>query len=788
MLVLVIASTLSANSAQAQEPGVTGEPSAGGPPSVPVPVYLDDEYLGEIDAIMGDDDTVRVPPAALVSMIEDRITERVQADAKTLFPSDTPVALDTFGQLGITVLFDWDDLLIRIGIPPLARRPERISFVGRAREPTGTPVATEDLSFIANLDLWSRYGYEINQLDAAATTELVANLSGVVTEAEGGARTGDEPLFLNHLRASWDIPELGYRVQAGDLTWQSSELANVSRVTGFSLFPAPGLGADDHAAEEVLHSLFLLAESTLTVTLNESQLYDRTMAAGNYALADVPLADGLNTVVISWEMEEGARQVELVIPSDGDLLDVGRLDSGVAMGVADREMVRPVVVSYQRYGVAPWLTIGLREGVEMLDFQLDLGLEAIVASRVGTFILEPDVGIGPESRFLLDVPLRWYYLDSRPSSYLNMGLATGYHSRTVPDGTQTTTSVSASGYLNLALPEGFSVTPRVANRYTLTDGTNRFELSASLRKSIRGGSALSADVGLSLEEQPAFTATVTYSAAFPEHRQNLFVRQNLETQELFAYWNRYPGQNPQDVEYNLSGKVPISTNEVFTVDGQVGYVHPLVRGSVGHDIAGVAATGELQNATSLTIQTGLVAAGGLVTMTAPVTESFAIIAPQGALAGEEFRISRGGGQTGRVVNGGPVALTGLQPYSPVQIALETEELDTGIDEAALRYVVSPSYRSGTVIRPEEERTIYAGGRLVDQAGKPLAYRLGSWTGPAEQSGEFFTDERGYFELYGLEPGSYVLTVSNSPLRFRVTITDDAPEFVDLGELRSEEGE
>jgi outer membrane usher protein len=111
----------------------------------------------------------------------------------------------------------------------------------------------------------------------------------------------------------------------------------------------------------------------------------------------------------------------------------------------------------------------------------------------------------------------------------------------------------------------------------------------------------------------------------------------------------------------------------------------------------------------------------------------------------------------------------------------------GLDESSLRYVVDPTYRSGTVLRVEPPRSIYAGGVLLSRSEEPLAYRLGAWQRPDGATGEFFTDHEGYFEIYGLEPGTYTLSLPNeAALRFTFTIADDAAEYVDLGSLATEE--
>ncbi|MFW5742169.1 MAG: hypothetical protein ACOC2D_02755, partial [Spirochaetota bacterium] len=607
-------------------------------------------------------------------------------------------------------------------------------------------------------------------------------------------RSAGPTVFLDHARATWDLPEHGYRVQGGDLTWRSSELFRVSRLTGLSLFREDSLGDAPRLPDEILTSIYLAERSTVRLTVNGSKRYEREHQPGNYEIANVPFGDGLNVVTVSWEDADGPHQVEIVVPYDGDLLDRGELDAGVALGVADRTFgfaddtsARPVVSSYQRYGLTPNLTVGLREGVEVLDFQLGTGAEAMLATRAGTFVLEPSFGLGPASRVLVDVPLRYYYLDSRPSRYLSFGLSGAYRALPAADGASTAETLTTSAYMNFVLGDGFSFTPTVTDTYSLSDGTNQLFVRASLRKSIRGGSALSANVGMRYDGEPSLLATITYSAAFPDARQNLFVQQNLATQELFAFWNRYPGEGEQDLDFNVAAALPIDTSQVANTSAQVGYTHPLFRTSVAHRLSGVIDTGNLSNATTLAFQSAVTYAEGVTALSRPVADSFVTVVPEGELADVPLVVSRGGARVNRTLRGGAIVLPGVSSYTSTGVTVEPEEMILGLDERALRYVAEPGYRTGTVIRVRAPRAIYAGGVLLDEKGQPLIHELGAWSKSQEVAGEFFTDGDGYFEVYGIEPGEYTLTVGGRPdAAYRISIPEDADGFVDLGEIEAVE--
>jgi hypothetical protein len=748
---------------------------------VPVPVFLDSNYRGELTALIDADGTVFVEPGSLVSLVQATLSDDVLSRAAELFRTDDPVRLREFSALGISVEFDMERLAVVVEIPPLARRTRTLSLAGVQTPPSGSYVGPSELSVIANLDLWTRLVYEDVLFEVSATPEIAVRASGIVVEVQGGVRTGDDPFFLNHLRLVWDVPEIGYRVEAGDLTWRNTELDSVSRITGLSLSREYLLSEPQRLTNRVLDRFFLAEQATIEVYVNESRLQRRQLAAGNYELSGVPLGDGVNTLVVVWRENE-TRLVELVIPYDSELLVPGELDAGVAVGVANRDVFRPVMVAYQSYGVSPEFTVGARQGFEPLNLQIDFGLRATLATVAGTFLLEPDIGIGPDDRLVIDVPLRYSYLNSTPSSYLSFGLTAGYRSAFGSAGGAASQIALASGYMNVALPDGFSVTPRVSYEYGLHDGSHLVDTRATLRRSIRGGSAVSGDIGFSWDGDPRFYATVTFSAAFPDAQQNLFLQQNLESQEFSAYWARYTDSDDPGVNYSLSTRVPIDLAQNATLSGQIGYGNRLFEGSLAHGVSGVVATGSFRNATSIALQSGIVFTEGVFAVTRPVLGSFALVVPGSDLSADGLSVEHSG-QEVQGLSGGVAVLPGLGNYSPAGVSVSGGSVLFGMEEGDLTYAVHPAYRSGSLIIAQPEPSVYVAGTLVDGDDDAVPLVVGTYTDESGEATSFFTDEEGAFELYGLTPGRYEIRLPqavNSAYEF--VIPEDAREFVELGVL------
>lgn len=769
------------------------------PAIIPVPLYAGTRYLGEIPVQFTADDTPLIRPSNVIELLRDQVSDDYLAAATALFPSPDWKTLSELSQLGVRIALDWDTLSLTASIPPEMRRPEMINVSGTRPPPRGTEVEPAAISFVANLDLWSRYHYEARLLDAAFTPEVAVNFNDVVLEAKGGLRTGTPVLFLDHARVIHDFSSIGYRLEAGDLTYLDTKLSGVSGITGVSFVRRPALGG---FAERLpvggafLQEIALQADTDLTVTLNDSRIQNRRLPAGNYLVTGFPVVQGLNTITISWEDAGGLRDVEFVVPYDPELMRAGELDAGIAAGIAERDITRPVVASYQTIGLTDFATFGLREGIAPLNLQTDLGMIAIVAARAGTFTLSPDALFGPSGRLDIDVPLRYRFLDSRRSSYRSFGLSAGVATARADAAAALDTSIYTSGFFNLVFADGFSITPRAYYSYGVQTGVHVAQFRAGLRKAIRGGSSLAADVGIVYDETPGFIATVSYSASFPEKQQNLFMQQDLDAQKFSAYWSRYAGENQRDVDFSASAQVPVDFNDMMNLNAQVGYTNEFLRMALTHGLTSVINESQLINSTSARIQAAVVMADGEFGLTVPVSDSFVIVLPGEQTRDVPLRVNRRAAGTAFNLRAAGSVLPNLSSYEPTEISVEPQDLVLGSDESELQYFVVPGYRSGAVVRVELPRNIYVGGVLAGPDGTPLTYQFGRWervgSGPGEPAGdgvsqatsgspgEFFTDENGYFEIYSLSPGDYRLSIVRFPsYEFSFTVSPDADEFLDL---------
>lgn len=778
--------------------------------TIPVPLVVNGRRADEIPVLIVTDadftEHVSVIPSELASSLPELVPS---AASSPLLASEEWTPLEAFDEIGLAVGFDWDELLLRVTVPARLLEAVELPLSGRrTTAPRGVEVSQADVSGIMNLEGSVRYTYEQNRVDYRVTPDVAINLYRAVIELRGGVRSSAPIAFLDHARLTWDVPEFHIRLQAGDLRYRETQLTGVTRITGVSFATEESLGDAMIGGGGVELPVVIPETGSVVVTRNGSQVVRRTLDPGNYLLTALPLVQGINEITVTWPGPDGPTTVDLLVPHDAQLVRPGRLDAGLAVGIANRDVLDPMATVSAAYGFAQPLTLGARFGSAFLRSEFDAGVSAVLATAAGAFRVAGDVGIGPNGRLAVDVPVGYRFVDSRVDRFSSIGATAGVGYALEPSGEELAEAVrfSASGYVGLAFRDGFSVTPRLsysvrsAGGTAAGDGTREVthdaRFVAGLRKSVRGGSSVSANLGLSYRDELTFLASVSYSASFPEVRQNLYLQQDLTAGKASLFWSRYAGDGPRDLSWSASAQVPVDRSDLFTVGAQAGYRGPALRGSISHGLSGVLDDEEYRNVTSLSLASALLFADGVFAVSTPVSDSFVLVTGDPASA-VPIGLMRPGGFRDEPLAERPLVFGGVRSYAPFQVQAEPLDIVLGAEDRELSYHVQPSYRSGTVVRIGVERNVYVGGVLLDGAERAVGFALGSWERradserrddreqgeSAERRGEFFTDADGYFEIYNLAPGTYLLRLAGRPgVAYEFTIEPGSADYVDLGNL------
>ncbi len=753
--------------------------------TVPVPLYIDDIYAGEISAAILPDESVQLRPSELIAYLRDLLSEETIQTAEMIFPAEGWLNLTDMGGLGVRIVFKFEDLTLHVYIPAHLRRENVISLTGKEVAPAGKEITKQDFSAFFNLGLWSRIIYETITFDYSVTPELGMNIYDWIAEVRGGVRSGSEPFFLDYARVIHDFSALSYTLEIGDVSWPVTGLTGISNITGASFRRNTRIDPDYDDSLPYTKEIFLREPSRVEIYLNDIKIKEADYQSGTYIFNDFQLSRGINRISIKWQDSEGPHTEEMIIPYENSLLKTGELDMGISAGIPDRNIVLPVVSSHQYAGLTDSLTMGLTEGYNSDNSEISIAADFLYSTNFGTFRLYPEWGMIFGGGMKTAVELGYQYLNTGNDYYWNFGTTTGYRTDAILYAPETVSSFYSDNYTTLLFPGGFSLTPRFFWEYRIEEAKNVFKLRGSFKKSIRGGSSISATVGVEWDEGPAFSGTVSFSSSFPEVNQNLYLLENLDTQKLSAYWNKYASDAASDYTLNVSAEIPIELDERLSLGARAGYIHSLFNGYVSHDFDTIIAAEETSNSTSISAESGIVYTGGYLALTAPVRDSFIIIAPS-----EQFRDNildvNPGTSSNITVSDSPGVLSGINSYSVNKINIEAQELIPGMDDRNMMYHFTPSYKSGAVIYPEIVIRVYTGGYITDEEGTALGMKPGILTAETSEGEphtvEFFTDKKGYFEAYNLEPGRYILKLAGFENTQTIEIKESETGYFDSGTI------
>lgn len=173
-----------------------------------------------------------------------------------------------------------------------------------------------------------------------------------------------------------------------------------------------------------------------------------------------------------------------------------------------------------------------------------------------------------------------------------------------------------------------------------------------------------------------------------------------------------------------------------------------------------------------------------VSVSRPITNSFAIVAPDENLKGQKIGLKSNGNRI--VEKSGlfnEVTVRDLIPYQYRRLQLDTSKLKEGTSLKEESYIVYPTYKSGHLLLARSSGKIAIKGQLKNDKGQPLGLIVGEVIGENQQAIPFFTNKNGYFFIEGIGPGNLkFLWGDDRPSEINVTIDKDQSGVIDLGKL------
>jgi outer membrane usher protein len=169
------------------------------------------------------------------------------------------------------------------------------------------------------------------------------------------------------------------------------------------------------------------------------------------------------------------------------------------------------------------------------------------------------------------------------------------------------------------------------------------------------------------------------------------------------------------------------------------------------------ASRDIERKSRYMFDTSIAYVDGNIGLSLPIENGFAMIVPQNQWK-DRFIGVNGADNGYRAVadRWGPAIIHNLSPYRPAKAHLETPYMPLGIDIGKDRYILYPSYKSGTILYVGNEDTIVVEGTLVDVEGTPLALRAGEiiCEDGTEETYVFFTNREGKFSIPKMRVGRF----------------------------------
>ena len=189
---------------------------------------------------------------------------------------------------------------------------------------------------------------------------------------------------------------------------------------------------------------------------------------------------------------------------------------------------------------------------------------------------------------------------------------------------------------------------------------------------------------------------------------------------------------------------------------------------------------------SLRLQSGIALADGAFGIGRDPGRGFAIIDRHASLEDAEILISTGGGgRTEARADGlGPAVVSLPAAYRPQDLRIGASGLEPGYYIGPGRYSVVPGPLTGLriTVGTDAYRTAVA---VLREAGEPLALQYGQIRNLATLDERvFFTNRAGRAAFNELVPGTYEGQLASGQV-FRFELPDDAPAYIDLGEIALE---
>lgn len=763
-----------------------------------LPLYERDTFIGDVKVTFEGEKLQSIDRSSLLSVIRNYLQEDTIKSFEVLPPRISADRLPT------GLLFDPADLRLILNISLENRKRENLDVMedhthrydGEALRPApiGGAVNYRLEQSASNLPAER---YFTGQIDS------FVNMKGVVLENQTLYQSNaTSPWYRGDTRLVKDFQKDLVRVQAGDVYPQVQGFMSGRPIGGINVSRNFTLNPYRLPYPTANQQFSLQARSLVKYFVNGTLIKSEYLPAGNYSAKDIPLSNGMNTVVIEATDDLGQKKTFVFRTATSiELLNEGesRFDLSYGVPFLDQNFHRDyreedgkLASGYYQYGFrSDFSASGYAQNQK--NFTL-AGTELLKATSIG------NLGTGFAHSDNTDTKktgtasvLRYQYIGQGKGWFQTNSLNLRWEQRSRKFTNSIFDSVNAvkNAYaVNYALPVANAFTVSLGGNYgDMYDNSlkNRYGYDTTLSVRFMERHNVSVFVGRNRDEYGKWNDIAYAFVTFTFDGSNDFVTGFYDKEQKTSRVS-YLRDN-QNRLYSPRAVGSIENNETLQ-SGEADVLVPTpvadfgTRVTARHLIDGNSMNGR----GSVRMNSAFVFARDNdewgFGMSRPVPSSFALFKAQDSLKGQKIALKSTSpfteSETGLF---GELTYSQLLPYQYREIQLDPTFLEEGRALKKEKFVVYPTYKSAHLISLADMGVVMLKGRVLRKDGTP-------WTLKVGHAGDkvFFTNRAGEFFIDGVEAGKYDFSIDATTSKATIDVPGNSHGIKDLGDITLEEDE
>lgn len=792
-------------------PLTAGAQTAGAVPllvPITIPIYDVDSPVGTISAKVSPTGDFLIPVASLLPVLQTLYDDDSFALVAARLQGRGEIGPEDVAALRLPIRFDPQRVALILEVPAdvRGRTVLELGASGRAPDPTRSRRPPDDFSGYLNVNfgLIDDPTISNSRTRALFLTEGALRFGGFVLENSATLEFGGvegQTLSRQATRLTYDIPDAGIRLSAGDIFTPSIGFVGSTDILGISAFRNVDVFDPFQTSRPVGRQAFQLSvPSDVDIFVNGALVRQQRLQPGSYDLTNFPQIEGANDIRIEVRNDLGQTQTfSFSSFYDADLLAPGidqwEFDAGVLATRFNRQVQYDfdavAAQGFYRRGITNELTLGVNG--QYYDGRGIVGAEGVVATAFAniSFDLAASFADGRMGQAVA-VTFQPFLSSGWQASGRTLDGFVEYASRDFGDNAVT----------------GFGRGFRFGVRYNDIFANDRLSFSATaayseVYESSRDGWDLSVSLAYRFDDDFILRVTPAYREANVDEA-NASIRVSLtkrfgRTSRANASYdtrrNRYLAEYEYRSQYGGIGTIGANVtmsgadNQEQVGDASVNYIGNRFEASAGYSHVFSDGRGDELGRSRVNVATALAFSGGDFAIGRPIQDSFAIVRAHPTLDDRQVIVGpavSGQGDRARTGALGPALLPDLGAYSLSRVLFDVRDLPPGYDLGTGAFEFFPPYHSGYSVTVGSNRLASALGTISGTDGQPLAFAVGTVTSTSDEEFEpqqVFTNRSGRFGITGLVPGnSYELAFPNQGVRARIEVPADATGFVDVGAI------